>query len=133
MRSNGRRDPFLALWSLAVVATTAAFVVHLAIRVKTVELGYELGEAHAHVARLREVRRVLEVELASYKTPERVERVARSLLGMTEPSADRIIFAGPVPRVSEGDDGWNAPADRSTRHGAGNAPRVSRQQEEDGR
>ncbi len=88
---------FLTLWTLAVVAATAAFVLQLALRVRSVELGYELGSAHAHLERLREVRHVLELELNSHKTPERVEFVARTLLGMSEPSADRILPAGVMP------------------------------------
>ncbi len=88
---------FLVLWTLAVSAATAAFVLHLSLRVRAVELGYELGRTHAHIARLREVKRVLELELSSHKTPERVEFVARTLLGMSEPSLDRILPAGPLP------------------------------------
>ena len=88
---------FLTLWTLAVLAATAAFVLHLGLRVKSVELGYELGRDHARVARLREVKHVLELELASHKTPERVDFVARTLLGMSEPSADRILPAGRRP------------------------------------
>jgi cell division protein FtsL len=88
---------FLVLWTLAVSAATAAFVLHLSLRVRAVELGYELGRTHAHIARLREVKRVLELELSSHKTPERVEFVARTLLGMSEPPPDRILPAGPLP------------------------------------
>jgi cell division protein FtsL len=96
-----RSRSFLTLWTLAVLAATSAFVLHLALRVRSVELGYELGEAHAKVARLREVKRVLELELASHQTPERVDLVARSLLGMEEPSAERILAAGSLPEVEE--------------------------------
>ncbi len=88
---------FLILWTLAVLAATSAFILHLGLRVKSVELGYELGRAHARVERLREVKHVLELELASHKTPERVDFVARSLLGMSEPSSDRILSAGRKP------------------------------------
>jgi cell division protein FtsL len=100
-----RGNPFLTLWTLAILAATAAFVLYLGLRVRSVELGYELGRAHARVARLREVKRVLELELASHKTPERVELVARSLLGMSEPTADRILPAGeqPVDEESKAD------------------------------
>jgi len=91
---------FLVLWTLAVTAATAAFVLQLSLRVRSVELGYELGRTHAHIARLREVKRVLELELSSHKTPERVEFVARTLLGMSEPSADRILPAGVLPAES---------------------------------
>ena len=92
---------FLTLWTLAVAAATAAFVLQLALRVRSVELGYELGRAHAHLERLREVRHVLELELNSHKTPERVDFVARTLLGMSEPDPSRILPAGTMPDVPE--------------------------------
>jgi len=93
---------FIATWTLAVVASVSAFVLHLALRGRTVALGYELGKARSEQARLREVKRVLELEAASYKTPERVEIVGRTLLGMEPAGPDRIIVVGqraeaPVP------------------------------------
>lgn len=92
-----KSQPFVLLWTLAVAAATASFVLYLGLRVRSVELGYELGRAHARLARLREVKRVLQLEIASHKTPERVDLVARSLLGMSEPSEDRILPAGVLP------------------------------------
>jgi cell division protein FtsL len=86
-----KQRPFLALWTLAVIATVAAFVLHLALRGRTVDLGYKLGRARAEQARLREMKRVLSLEAASYETPQRVEMVARTLLGMTPPPAERVI------------------------------------------
>jgi cell division protein FtsL len=106
-----KRDrSFLLLWTLAVAAATAAFVLHLALRVRSVELGYELGRTHARVERLREVKHVLELELSSHKTPERVEFVARTLLGMSEPSADRVLPAGQLPAEAVSLDPETAPA-----------------------
>jgi hypothetical protein len=89
------------VWTLAVAAATTAFTLYLALRMRSVELGYELGRAHAHLGRLREVKRVLELELASHETPERVDFIARSVLGMAEPTADRILPAGPRPAATE--------------------------------
>ncbi len=86
-----RARVFLIHWTLAVVAAALAFVVHLAMRGRTVSLGYELGKARQEQARLRDVKRVHELESASYKTPERVEIVARSLLGMEPPGPDRLV------------------------------------------
>jgi cell division protein FtsL len=82
---------FILLWSLAVAATVSAFVVHLALRGRTVDLGYRLGKARAEQARLREVKRVLELEAASYQTPQRVEMVGRTLLAMTPPPPEKVI------------------------------------------
>ena len=79
-----RSRHFVLLWTLATVATVCAFIVHLALRGRTLQLGYELGRARAEQARLREVKRVLSLEAASYKTPERVEIIARTLLGRSE-------------------------------------------------
>lgn len=94
-----RKGSFLVLWSVAVAASTAAFCVLLTLRVRAVELGYELGRTHAQLGRLREVRRVLELEVASYETPERVDLVARTLLGMAPPGVDRVLRGGALPKV----------------------------------
>ena len=45
--------------------------------------------------------REMERLIASQETPERVDFVARSLLGMSEPSADRILAAGKQPTPPE--------------------------------
>lgn len=95
---------FLPLWTVAILATAAAFILHLAMRGKTVSLGYELGRARAEQARLREVKRVLSLEAASYKTPERVEMVARNLLGMAPPAPDRIVPLSAQSEVAEADE-----------------------------
>jgi cell division protein FtsL len=100
--SSSVRPPngaFVACWTLAVAAATAAFCVHLTVRVRAIELGYELGRVHAQLTRLREVKRVLELEVASYETPERVDLVARTLLGMAPPGADRVLHAAALPKV----------------------------------
>jgi cell division protein FtsL len=86
-----RPRTFILLWTLATVATVSAFVLHLALRGRIVSLGYELGKARADQAKLREVKRVLEVEAASYRTPERVEIVARTLLAMEPAPPERIV------------------------------------------
>lgn len=86
-----KQRPFIALWTLAIIATVVAFVLHLGLRSRSVQVGYKLGVARKEQARLREVKRVLSLEAASYRTPERVEMVGRSLLGMTPPPPERII------------------------------------------
>ncbi|TKD12488.1 hypothetical protein E8A74_04220 [Polyangium fumosum] len=96
-----KQRPFLALWSLAVVASVAAFVVHLGLRGRIVDLGYKLGRARAEQGRLREVKRVLSLEAASYETPQRVEMVARTLLGMTPPPPERVIPVRWVVKIQD--------------------------------
>ncbi len=85
---------FLVLWAAAVFATSAAFVAHLSLRLETVRLGYEVGHARREQRRLIEQRRVLSIEAATLKEPERVEAIARAALGMDVPDAARIVSIG---------------------------------------
>lgn len=110
-----RPRSFITLWTFAIVAAVSAFVLHLALRGKTVSLGYQLGRERAEQARLREVKRVLQVEAASYKTPERVEIVARTLLGMEPAPPDRIVpMAGIAPRERAGTQAGAGPQDHAS-------------------
>ena len=106
-----KQHAFIPIWTVVIIAVAAAFSLHLAMRGKTIALGYELGRARAEQARLREVKRVLQVEAASYKTPERVEIVARTLLGMEPPTPERIIQLAPI--TEKPDDRTGAQSDEA--------------------
>jgi cell division protein FtsL len=84
-------ESFLLVWGLCMVAVVAALCVYLTLRGKILETGYELGRVRGEQSRLRETRRVLELEAASYKNPARIELLSRTLLGMERPTAERII------------------------------------------
>ncbi len=96
------RGRFLLLWTLTVAATSAAFILHLAIRGKTIALGYDIGRVRSEQAKLRETRRVLQVEVASYQSPERVDVVARTILGMEPAPPERTVNLPAMGEVAEG-------------------------------
>jgi cell division protein FtsL len=85
------RARFLLLFSVAVVATACAFVVHLALRFETVRLGYEVGEARRDQRQLIEARRLLSIEAATLRQAPRIETVARGTLEMEIPEAERVV------------------------------------------
>lgn len=94
---------FLALWAIAVLATAAAFVAHLALRFETVRLGYDVGGARRAQRSLVEQRRLLSLEAATLGQADRVEAVARGSLGMDVPLPARIVPMGAhVSRRSSG-------------------------------
>lgn len=97
------RRRFIGLWLAAVVASAAAFVVHLTMRFENVRLGYAVSELRTEQRRLLEARRALEIEAETLRDPERIERIARELLHMETATSARIV---PVGR--------NAAADRRT-------------------
>jgi|GEM_PF-905735 len=85
---------FLALWTIAVLATAAAFVAHLALRFETVRLGYDVGHARREQRSLVEQRRLLSLEAATLGQADRVEAVARGSLGMDVPVPSRVVPMG---------------------------------------
>jgi len=82
---------------VGIVAT--AFVFHLYIRFEGVRLGYETSQVRAQRARLLVEQRELRLELASLKSPQRVESEAREKLGMEMPDYRRIIAIGKKRRT----------------------------------
>jgi cell division protein FtsL len=82
---------FLPLWCVAVFATSAAFVVHLAIRFETVRLGYAVSEERGRQRELLQDRRLLSIEAATLRQSGRIETIARGTLGMEVPKPTRIV------------------------------------------
>ncbi len=82
---------FLPLWCVAVLATAAAFVVHLAIRFETVRLGYEVSDERSRHRELLQDRRLLSIEAATLRQSGRIETIARGTLGMEVPKPTRIV------------------------------------------
>ncbi len=82
---------FLPLWCVAVLATAAAFVVHLSIRFETVRLGYEVSEERGRQSELLQGRRLLSIEAATLRQSGRIETIARGTLGMEMPKPTRIV------------------------------------------
>jgi len=82
---------FLPLWCVAVLATAAAFVVHLSIRFETVRLGYEVSEERGRQSELLQDRRLLSIEAATLRQSGRIETIARGSLGMEVAKPTRIV------------------------------------------
>jgi cell division protein FtsL len=89
-----KRLPFPVLWLLALTASVSAMIVHLAIRGRVLAAGYDLGRAYAEQEQLKEVKRVLELERAAQRSPDRVRSVAKALRSMDAPSPEQVVNVG---------------------------------------
>ena len=69
---------FLVLWTAAVVASATAFTVHLVLANRTLELGYDVGDARREQRLLVERKRTLELEKAMLSSPGRIDAIGRS-------------------------------------------------------
>lgn len=80
---------------LLVVPVVGAALFYVWTHVATVRLGYELSAAAKVHRALVEENRGLRIEVASLKSPERLERLAKTKYQLTSPNAGQIIY---VPR-----------------------------------
>jgi len=74
---------------------TAVGLVHVTGRVMVVDAGYRLSRAEAESRTLQRENDRLKLELATLKTPARLERLAREKLGMGLPAAGAVLAVGP--------------------------------------
>jgi cell division protein FtsL len=88
------RKRFLALWTVAVLSTGAAFVAYLALRFESVRIGYQLDVANKDHRRLSEHARMLTLEAQTLREHARVQAIAERALGMQAPDRTRVVAVG---------------------------------------
>mgnify|MGYP001593716977 CR=1 FL=1 len=81
------------LFSTILVITVIAMVTLFYVwsRLLTTNLGYEISRAEIERNNLLKGKGLLKIEAASLKSPDRIERIARTELGLVYPSQEQII------------------------------------------
>jgi cell division protein FtsL len=74
---------------------TAGALTHVAVRMKGIEVAYDLGRERRISTELEEQRRRLQIEIGMLKDPGRVVTLARDKLKMAPPAAGDIVRAAP--------------------------------------
>ena len=77
--------------ALIVMVLVALGIVHVTSRVLVVRLGYELSKLDAMSVDLTRENDNLKLELATLKSPTRLESIGRSQLGLEPPSPKSVI------------------------------------------
>lgn len=78
---------------IAAVMITATAIIRVQRQHDVLRMGLELSHRSDNVRKLREVRRQLDLELATLTAPDRIRRLATQL-GMTTVTPDRIRIVG---------------------------------------
>jgi cell division protein FtsL len=94
------KNRFLALWTVAVLSTGAAFVAYLALRFESVRIGYALDQANRANKRLTEHARMLTLEAQTLREHGRVQAIAERALGMRAPQAAQVVAVGRAMRMA---------------------------------
>lgn len=90
--AGDRRGP--GAWAFLLAVVTAGALVHVAVRLKGLDVAYALGHERRIAADLEEQRRGLQIEIGMLKDPGRVVLIARERLKMGPPGADAIRTLG---------------------------------------
>lgn len=93
------KNRFLALWTVAVLATGGAFVTYLALRFESVRIGYQLDQSTRDYKRLSETVRMLTLEAQTLREHARVRAIAERALGMEAPDQNRVVAVGNIARA----------------------------------
>ena len=96
MRSKAALPLAVILWELVPAALLCALfasvgIMHVTSRVMVVRAGYELSKLDQERTELSRERDKLKLELATLKSPSRLEPLARGPLGLIPAPAGRII------------------------------------------
>ena len=78
------------LFSLAVII--AALIFYTWSRIEVVKIGYEIFGANSEMRRLDQENKELILEIATLKSPKRIERIAREELKLLPPKDEQTII-----------------------------------------
>jgi cell division protein FtsL len=80
--------------ALAVFLVAGAGVLHVSSRALVVRMGYQLSSLDQRGTELDRENAQLKLELATLKSPSRLEALARTRLGLISPPSSSVLHAG---------------------------------------
>lgn len=85
---GGLKDFTLALLIVALAGSAVFITVWR--RVAFIDIGYEIRSLESRESRLLHIQKEMEIEKAMLSSPDRIEAIARTKLGMTDPEPGQI-------------------------------------------
>lgn len=82
----------ISRWVLASVITIMTLTFYLWHITENIRIGYEIGRGEGRLQTLKEEIKSLETQKAALRSLDRVEKIAREELGMTDTRDDQIIY-----------------------------------------
>jgi cell division protein FtsL len=80
----------MPLWALPVLILMAIGTV--ALRLSIVRKTYAIDQADRQIRALKEAHEKMEVRVTALRSPRRLETIARSRFGLTQPRTDQVIY-----------------------------------------
>lgn len=80
---------FSAVFIITIIVMVILFYVWS--RLVTINIGYEISSAEFNRKALLKEKEMMSIEIASLKSPDRIEEIAKTELGLVYPSQEQII------------------------------------------
>ena len=90
------------VWAFLLALCTAAALAHVAVRMHSIQIAYDLGRERRTNTELEERRRRLHIEIGMLKAPDRIISIARDKLHMGPPGPEVVVRLGPGVRLPAG-------------------------------
>ena len=90
-RVRPQRNAMTGVWIVLMALLFLQGLFYVWCRVQCVNAGYAIEQEKSRHETLLKVRRTLNIELARLKSPERIETIAKSRLGLIMPDAQRTV------------------------------------------
>ena len=85
----------VGVWAFVLALVTAGALAHVAIRMRGIQIAYDLGRERRANIELEERRRSLTIEIGMLKDPGRIIGVAHDQLHMAPPAPGDVVKLGP--------------------------------------
>ncbi len=89
------RNRRVRFFSVVMIIIMVLALVYVWTRIQVVQLGYDVSSLTSEVKKLSQEKSILQSEVARLKSPARLDKIARTKLGMRQPFGDEIIFVEP--------------------------------------
>lgn len=88
--------------SMLVAVAVVFMLAFVWIRIRVIQLGYEVSKIRRETSELRQQKNRLEAEVEALKSPSRIEVIAKERFGMRLPQYGEIVSVGPGANVVVG-------------------------------
>lgn len=88
--------------SMLVAVAVVFMLAFVWIRIRVIQLGYEVSKIRKETSELRQQKNRLEAEVEALKSPSRIEVIANERFGMRLPQYGEIVSVGPGANVVVG-------------------------------
>lgn len=85
----------IGVWAFLLVLVTVGALIHVGVRMHSIQIAYDLGRERRINTEIEEYRRKLNIEIGMLKDPGRIIAIARDQLHMAPPAPEAVVRLAP--------------------------------------